>query len=82
MRVVDFKNAGAITKRRFKDLSDRVVDGDPRHETQLWFTNSDGTLWSAPIGWSSLNVSAWWASGLSASCFQALVGGSPTRCAA
>lgn len=35
--------------------------------------------WSAPIGWSSLNVNAWSASGLSASCFLARAGGSAAR---
>jgi hypothetical protein len=35
--------------------------------------------WSAPIGWSSLNVNAWSASGLSASCFLARADGSAAR---
>ena len=37
------------------------------------------TCWSAPIEWSSLNVSAWSASGLSASCFRARADGSAAR---
>ena len=37
------------------------------------------TYWSAPIEWSSLNVSAWSASGLSASCFRARADGSAAR---
>ena len=36
--------------------------------------------WSAPIEWSSLNVSAWSAFGLSGRCFWALVDGNPERC--
>ncbi len=35
--------------------------------------------WSAPMGWSSLNVNAWSASGLSGSCFLARAGGSAAR---
>lgn len=38
--------------------------------------------WHAPIGWSGLNVSASWASGLSGRCFPALAGDIPMRCAA
>ena len=38
--------------------------------------------WSAPIGWSSLNVNAWSAFGLSGRCFWAPGGGSPKGCAA
>ena len=37
--------------------------------------------WSAPIEWSSLNVSAWSASGLLGRCSWALVDGIPERCA-
>ena len=39
-------------------------------------------FWSAPIGWSSLNVNAWRAFGLWPSCFPALVVYSPRRCGA
>ena len=42
----------------------------------------DDEKWSAPIGWSSLNVNAWWASGLWPSCFPALVVYSARRCGA
>jgi hypothetical protein len=38
--------------------------------------------WSASIGWSSLNVNAWSAFGLSGRCFLALAGGNPKRCVA
>jgi hypothetical protein len=38
-------------------------------------------LWSAPIEWSSLNVSAWSVSGLSGRCFRVLVDGIPEHCA-
>ncbi|ABV93568.1 hypothetical protein Dshi_1826 [Dinoroseobacter shibae DFL 12 = DSM 16493] len=44
MRVVDFKDAGAPGKRRLADLPDRVVEGDPHHETQVRFTSPDGAL--------------------------------------
>lgn len=44
MRVVDFKEDVTITKRRLADLPDRVVDGDPRHETQMRFNSPDGTM--------------------------------------
>jgi hypothetical protein len=37
--------------------------------------------WSAPIEWSSLNVGAWSAFGLSGRCFWALVDGNPERSA-
>ncbi len=37
--------------------------------------------WSAPIEWSSINVSAWSAFGLSGRCFRALVDGIRERCA-
>ncbi|MCP4549625.1 MAG: hypothetical protein GY835_24485 [bacterium] len=37
--------------------------------------------WSAPIEWSSLNVSAWSASGLLGRCSWVLVDGIPERCA-
>ncbi len=40
-----------------------------------------GSLWSAPIEWSSLIFGAWSAFGLSERCFRALVGGMPERCA-
>ncbi len=44
MRVVDFQEDAAIAKRRLADLPDRVVEGDPHHETQMRFTSADGTL--------------------------------------
>ena len=40
----------------------------------------DDVIWSAPVEWSSLNVSAWSAFGLSGRCFWALVDGNPERC--
>ncbi|WP_297778059.1 hypothetical protein [uncultured Roseovarius sp.] len=39
-------------------------------------------MWSAPIEWSDMNVSAWSVFGLSGRCFWALVDGIPERCAA
>ncbi|WP_193140830.1 MULTISPECIES: cupin domain-containing protein [unclassified Meridianimarinicoccus] len=44
MRVVDFKDEVAVTKRRLADLPDRVVEGDPHHETRMRYTSPDGTL--------------------------------------
>lgn len=44
MRVIDFQENVEITKRRLSDLPDRVVDGDPHHETQMRFKNDDGTM--------------------------------------
>ena len=41
-----------------------------------------GDNWTAPIEWSGLNVSAWWASGPSGRWFPALGDGIPRRCAA
>jgi hypothetical protein len=44
MRVVDFQETVPTTKRRLADLPDRVIAGDPHHETQMRFTSSDSTL--------------------------------------
>jgi len=44
MRVVDFRDDVTLARRRLADLPDRVVKGDPRHETQMRFTSPDGTL--------------------------------------
>ena len=56
MRVIDFKDKGPETKRRLADLPDRVVEGDPQHETQMRFTSADssllaGTWTSTPGKW-------------------------------
>ena len=43
--VIDFAAEPAeIGKRRLADLPDRVVDGDPHHETAMHFTSPDGGL--------------------------------------
>ncbi len=44
MHVVDFKDQVATTKRRLADLPDRVVGGDPHHETQMRFSSDDGAF--------------------------------------
>ncbi|WP_108483133.1 cupin domain-containing protein [Oceaniglobus ichthyenteri] len=44
MRVIDFNDTVPTTKRRLADLPDRVVEGDPRHETQMRFSTEDGSL--------------------------------------
>lgn len=42
--VIDFQTKLEPAKRRLSDLPDRVVEGDPHHETQMRFTSPDGTL--------------------------------------
>ena len=42
--VVDFQAEAETTHRRLADLPDRVVEGDPHHDTQMRFTSPDGTL--------------------------------------
>jgi uncharacterized protein len=44
MRVIDFKDDVKFAKRRLADLPDRVVEGDPHHETQMRFSSPDGTM--------------------------------------
>ena len=45
MSVVDFAAEPiAVSRRRLADLPDRVVDGDPRHVTELRFESPDGGL--------------------------------------
>jgi uncharacterized cupin superfamily protein len=42
--VIDFQIKGETTHRRLSDLPDRVVEGDPQHETQMRFSSHDGSL--------------------------------------
>lgn len=43
--VVDFaKEPVEVNKRRLADLPDRVVEGDPHHETKVQFRAADGGL--------------------------------------
>lgn len=42
--VVDFQSPFEKTRRRLSDLPDRVVEGDPHHETQLRFNSPDGSI--------------------------------------
>ncbi|WP_299315534.1 cupin domain-containing protein [uncultured Halomonas sp.] len=45
VKVIDFgQDAGQTTYRRLADLPDRVVEGDPHHESTLRFTSHDGKL--------------------------------------
>lgn len=45
MNIVDFAQPAAdISQRRLADLPDRVVDGDPHHETQVHFRSPDGVV--------------------------------------
>lgn len=45
LEVVDFGQSPKETShRRLADLPDRVVEGDPRHETNLHFRSEDGVL--------------------------------------
>ena len=42
--VIDFQADAEISRRRLADLPDRVVEGDPHHETKMRFHSPDGTL--------------------------------------
>ena len=45
VKVVDFSQPAEETSgRRLADLPDRVVEGDPRHTTDLHFRSVDGAL--------------------------------------
>ena len=45
MNVIDFRHQPLeVSQRRLADLPDRVVKGDPRHETHLHFRSTDGSL--------------------------------------
>lgn len=45
--VIDFQSDTSVpARRRLADLPDRVVEGDPHHETKVLFTSPDGTLLS------------------------------------
>lgn len=52
--VINFANhEGQTSKRRLADLPDRVVEGDPQHETTLHFDDGvlAGTWTSTPGKW-------------------------------
>lgn len=43
--VIDFANhPGDTSSRRLADLPDRVVEGDPQHQTRMHFVSEDKTL--------------------------------------
>ncbi len=43
--IIDFAGAPASqSERRLADLPDRVVEGDPHHQTALHFQSPDGTV--------------------------------------
>ena len=42
--VVDFADPGIAGQRRLADLPNRVIEGDPHHDTQLQFESPDGKL--------------------------------------
>ncbi len=44
LHVVDFQADAETQHRRLADLPDRVVEGDPHHETCLRHASPDGTL--------------------------------------
>lgn len=45
MDIIDFgQQPLEVSRQRLADLPDRVVEGDPRHETQLHFTSPDGAM--------------------------------------
>lgn len=57
IKVIDFgKDTGTTTRRRLADLPNRVVEGDPQHESTLFFESPDnkmvaGTWTSTPGKW-------------------------------
>ena len=45
IRVIDFqRDAGEFEARRLRDLPDRVLEGDPHHESTVFFTGADGEV--------------------------------------
>lgn len=45
IKVIDFgKDTGQREQRRLADLPDRVVEGDPRHESTTYFENEAGDV--------------------------------------
>lgn len=45
IQVINFgKDTGTTARRRLADLPDRVVEGDPNHESTLFFESSDGKM--------------------------------------
>ncbi|MDT0502730.1 MULTISPECIES: cupin domain-containing protein [unclassified Halomonas] len=45
IQVIDFgKDTGTTARRRLADLPDRVVEGDPNHESTLFFESPDGKM--------------------------------------
>ena len=42
--VIEFQSTGPQSHRRLADLPDRVVAGDPQHQTEVRFTSPDGTM--------------------------------------
>ncbi len=44
-RVIDFQqDSGVFEARRLRDLPERVLEGDPRHESTVFFTGAAGAL--------------------------------------
>ncbi len=45
IKVIDFnKNSGQREQRRLADLPDRVVEGDPQHQSTTFFRNEAGDV--------------------------------------
>lgn len=45
VKIIDFANdTGTTAHRRLADLPNRVVEGDPHHESTLFFESPDGKL--------------------------------------
>lgn len=43
IKVIDFgKDSGTKSERRLADLPDRVVEGDPHHQTTVFYENKEG----------------------------------------
>ncbi len=61
IKVIDFgKDSGQREQRRLADLPDRVVEGDPRHQSTTFFANEAGdviagTWTSTPGKWHAFN---------------------------
>lgn len=45
IQVIHFqRDSGELERRRLRDLPDRVLQGDPRHESTVFFRGADGEI--------------------------------------
>lgn len=75
------KNLRARDEAHFDKL-EAMRERTPRGRTKWQLSSVKMLMWSAPIGWSGLIVSASLASGPLARCFRVRADDSPTSCAA